>query len=57
MVYGGGLAVGTGLLARALKNMPLKKGLNKNVGKGLEWLALHPQAADHEGKRTLIYLF
>ena len=39
MIYGGGLAVGAGPMISTLKNMPLKKGLNKDVGKGLERLA------------------
>lgn len=39
MVYGGGLAVGAGPMISTLKSMPLKKGLNKDVGKGLERLA------------------
>ena len=41
MVYGGGLAVGAGPMVSTLKNMPLKKGLNKDVGRGLERLAHH----------------
>ena len=39
MVYGGGLAVGAGPMISTLKTMPLKKGLNKNIGTGLELLA------------------
>lgn len=39
MVYSGGLAIGAGPMISTLKNMPLKKGLNKNIGKGLELLA------------------
>ena len=36
MVYGGGLAVGAGPMISTLKSISLKKGLNKDVGKGLE---------------------
>ena len=39
MAYGGGLAVGPGPMVRALEKMPLKKGLLKDAGKGLEKLA------------------
>ncbi|MBR5001080.1 MAG: NAD(P)H-dependent oxidoreductase, partial [Firmicutes bacterium] len=39
MVYGGGVAVGAGPLVHALKNMPLKKGPNREIGLGLERLA------------------
>lgn len=39
MIYGGGLAVGAGPMISTLKSMPLKKGLNMDVGKGLEQLA------------------
>lgn len=39
MAYGGGLAIGPGPLVRALENMPLKKGLLKDAGRGLEKLA------------------
>ncbi len=39
MIYGGGLAIGAGPMISTLKNMPLKKGLNKDIGLGLEVLA------------------
>ena len=39
MAYGGGLAIGPGPLVRALEKMPLKKGLLKDAGRGLEKLA------------------
>ena len=39
MVYGGGLAIGAGPLVSTLRNLPLKKGLNKNIGEGLSKLA------------------
>ena len=39
MAYGGGLAVGAGPMVRALEKMPLKKGLLKDAGCGLEKLA------------------
>lgn len=39
MAYGGGLAVGAGPMVRALESMPLKKGLLKDAGRGLEKLA------------------
>ena len=39
MVYGGGLTVGAGPMISVLKNMPLKKGFNKDIGKGIEQLA------------------
>ena len=39
MAYGGGLSIGPGPLVRALEKMPLKKGLLKDAGKGLEKLA------------------
>ena len=39
MAYGGGLAVGAGPLIRALDNMPLKKILLKDAGKGIEKMA------------------
>lgn len=37
-VYGGGLAIGAGPMIATLKNMSLDKGLNKDVGKGLNEL-------------------
>ena len=46
MVYGGGLAVGAGPLVSTLKNMPLKKGLNREIGNGLERLADHIRRGD-----------
>lgn len=39
MIYSGGLAVGAGPMISTLKNMSVKKGLNKDIGKGLEMLA------------------
>ena len=39
MIYGGGLAIGAGPMISTLKTMPLKKGLNKDIGKGMELLA------------------
>ena len=39
MTYGGGLAVGAGPMVSTLKAMPLKTGLNKDIGRGLELLA------------------
>lgn len=39
LLYGGGLAVGAGPLVRALDKMPLKKGVLKDAGRGLEKLA------------------
>lgn len=39
MIYGGGLSVGAGPMISTLKSMPLKKGLNKDIGMGLEVLA------------------
>jgi len=39
LAYGGGLAVGAGPMVRALEKMPLKKGILKEAGKGLERLA------------------
>lgn len=41
MVYGGGLAIGAGPLVSTLRSMPVKRGLNKDIGKGLERLADH----------------
>ncbi len=37
--YGGGLAIGAGPLISTLKSMPLDKGLNKDIGKGLKLLS------------------
>lgn len=39
MVYGGGLAIGAGPMISTLKSLPLNKGLNKDIGKGLKVLA------------------
>ena len=39
LAYGGGLAVGAGPMVRALEKMPLKKGILKEAGRGLERLA------------------
>ena len=39
MVYGGGLAIGAGPMISTLKSLPLSKGLNKDIGKGLKVLA------------------
>lgn len=39
LAYGGGLAVGSGPMVRALEKMPLKKGLLKDAGRGIEKLA------------------
>lgn len=39
MVYSGGLAIGAGPMISTLKSMPLKTGLNKDIGRGLETLA------------------
>ena len=39
MIYGGGLAIGAGPMISTLKSMTLKKGLNKDIGIGLEVLA------------------
>lgn len=39
MPYGGGIAIGAGPMIRTLENMSLKKGLNKDIGCGLEKLA------------------
>ncbi|MEE1085919.1 MAG: hypothetical protein U0L05_01930 [Schaedlerella sp.] len=39
MIYGGGLAVGAGPMISTLKNLPLNKGLNKDLGLGIEKLA------------------
>lgn len=39
VLYGGGLAVGAGPLVRALDKVPMKKGLAKGVGTGMEKLA------------------
>lgn len=38
-VYGGGLAVGAGPMISTLKSMPLDKGLNKDIGKGIKLLS------------------
>lgn len=39
LIYGGGLAIGAGPMISTLKSLPLKKGLNKDIGTGLEVLA------------------
>ena len=39
MVYGGGLTVGAGPMICVLKNLPLKKGLNGDIGRGIALLA------------------
>lgn len=39
MIYSGGLAIGAGPMISTLKEMSLKTGLNKDIGKGLETLA------------------
>lgn len=39
MTYGGGLAIGAGPMIRILENMSIKKGLNKDIGRGYEKLA------------------
>ena len=39
MAYGGGLAIGAGPMISTLKSLPLNKGLNKDIGKGLKVLA------------------
>lgn len=47
--YGGGLAIGAGPMISTLKNMPLKSGLNKNIGQGLEKLALSIAQGENMG--------
>ena len=39
MSYGGGLAIGAGPMISTVKTMPLKKGLNKDIGTAMELLA------------------
>ena len=39
MIYGGGIAIGAGPMITALRGMPIKRGLNKDIGNGLEILA------------------
>lgn len=39
MVYSGGIAIGAGPMISTLKGLPLKTGVNKDIGKGLETLA------------------
>lgn len=39
MPYGGGLAIGAGPMISTLKALPLKTGLNKDIGAGLDLLA------------------
>ena len=41
MTYGGGIAVGAGPMIRATRSLPLKKGLHRSIGQGLERLADH----------------
>lgn len=38
-IYGGGLAIGAGPMVVALKNLPLDKGLQNDIGKGFAKLA------------------
>ena len=57
IVYGGGLTVGAGPMISILKNMPLKRGLNKGIGKGIEQLAkaiAHGEVMDNYYAKTKI---
>ena len=49
MTYGGGIAVGAGPMIRATRSFPLKKGLHRSIGQGLERLANHIRRGTHMG--------